>query len=57
MNFSLSTLCILSILLHVTIIKPAEVPNLEGTWQLISGTLMKKEIVYLRIYTSKNKND
>ncbi len=55
MKFSLSALCILSILLSCNDNKPAEVPDLEGTWQLVSGTIIEKGDSVFTDYTSKNK--
>jgi len=55
MKFSLSALCIPAILLSCNDTKPTEVLSLEGTWQLISGTLIEKGDSVFTDYTSKNR--
>jgi hypothetical protein len=55
MKFCLSALFILTILLSCNDNKPEEVLDLEGTWQLISGTIIEKGDSVFTDYTSKNR--
>ena len=55
MKFSLSAVCILTIVLSCNDAKPTKVLDLEGTWQLISGTIIEKGDSVFTDYTSKNR--
>jgi len=55
MKFSLSAVCILTIVLSCNDAKPTKVLDLAGTWQLISGTIIEKGDSVFTDYTSKNR--